>query len=203
MTNAAQELIAQATAATEQAKRGRKPLLENRDNIINALKALSENDADNMPSRRTLDQLAAMDYVTVAEKERAEGQRGRTGKTYELSGKGRSWLALQLRNRAKSEAKQQAETLAKLRDIVAQRKAALAEAETTLANFEEEIANAEAAAQAEREAAEAAAQVAEEPVAEQEPAAEDEPTQEEVNDEYNHSLDDPNEALGNDTEEEA
>ena len=153
MTNTAQELIAAATAT--EAKRGRKPLLENRDNIINALKALSENDADNMPSRRTLDQLAAMDYVTVADKERVEGQRGRTGKTYELSGKGRSWLALQLRNRAKSEAKQQAETLEKLRDIVEQRKAALAEAETTLADFEAEIA-AEAEAAAEAAAAAAA-----------------------------------------------
>ena len=151
MTNAAQELIAQ-TAATE-AKRGRKPILENRDNIIDALKALSENDMDNMPSRRTLDQLAAMDYVTVTEKERVEGQRGRTGKTYEVSGKGRSWLALQLRNRAKSEAKKQAETLEKLRDIVAQREAALAEAISTLADFEAEMA-AEAAAPAESEAAE-------------------------------------------------
>lgn len=175
MTNAAQELIAQATAATEQAKRGRKPILENRDNIINALKALSENDVDNMPSRRTLDQLAAMDYVAVTEKERTEGQRGRTGKTYEVSGKGRSWLALQLRNRAKSEAKQQAETLEKLRDIVEQRKAALSEAETTLADFEAEIA--------------AAA------------ATEAEPTQKEVNDAYNSSLDDPNETVG-ETEEE-
>ncbi len=133
MSNA-QAIIAAETAT--QAKRGRKPMLENKENVINALVAIQEGDEANMPTRRTIMQLIAAGHVVAKPKEREEGQVGRLGSVYEVTGKSRTWLANALRKRDADAVKAKAEEIETLRKIVAQRQAALDEAVAALAEAE-------------------------------------------------------------------
>lgn len=150
MTNATAINVETATAVEVAAEikstRGRKPLLDNRDNLIDSLIAIRDNDSANMPSRRTIMQLIELGHVVATEKERGEGQRGRVGSTYSLAGKTRSWVALMERNRAAAAARAKVAERAALVAAIADAQKAVADAQAALEAFD-------AAAQAEADEA--------------------------------------------------
>ena len=137
MTNEIAIDTATAAAAEIKSARGRKPLLDNRDNLIDALIAIRDNDEANMPSRRTLMQLIDLGHVVATEKERAEGQRGRVGSVYTVAGKTRGWLALMERNRDAAAVKAKAAERAALVAAIAAAKQAVIDAEAALVAFDE------------------------------------------------------------------
>ena len=136
-------------------KRGRKPIFENRENVIDSLVAIRDNDEANMPSRRSILQLVEMGHVEATERERAVGedgkkQRGRAGTDYALTGKARSWLALMLRNRDAAAVKAKAAERVALVAAIAAADQAAVDARAALEAFDAE-AQEEANADAETE----------------------------------------------------
>ena len=177
MTNQANSAV-----VTNEVSRGRKPFLDNVNNVIKALVAIQNGDTENMPTRRIMMQLVDADYLTMTEAEREEGQRGRCGKIFTITDETKAWLekaVVEQRVSARDEQRKEIEAL------LQQEVEAKAGLESLKAAIKAKKAELKAAETADAKAEKAAAKEAEKAVV--------------ISDEeYNHSLDDPNEKLGND-----